>query len=254
MDAWAGMFGCGVVADGDVMYQSGTSEVPGIVSSIVVPTPGVILFPPYQGIRMHAAPTQSGGASLTWLATLLGRSPGELLARVGTILPDATTPFFLPHLAGERAPVWDATSRGVFARLDAGTGPEHLTLAVLEGVAHSARWAFEALQHSAGITPDNIFIGGGGARSDLWCQIRADVLGVRLTRTTIPAAAALGAAIIAGVGSGAFGSLPRAVRELVRFDRQFEPDPSRRMFYDERFEHFRALYQDLRPFNQRFSN
>lgn len=254
MDAWAGMFGCGVVADGDVMYQSGTSEIPGIVSSKVVPTPGVILFPPYQGIRMHAAPTQSGGASLTWLATLLDRPPEELLHRAVTMAPDARTPIFLPHLSGERAPIWDAASRGAFARLDAGTGPEQLTLAVLEGVAHSVRWAFEALQHSADVIPDTIRISGGGARSDIWCQIRADVLGVALARTTIPAAAALGAAIIAGVGSGAFASLPNAVRELVRFDRQFEPDPARRAFYDERFAHFRALYRDLRPFNQRFAN
>lgn len=253
MDAWAGMFGCGVVADGDAMYQSGTSEIPGIVSNTVVPTQGVILFPPYDGIRMHAAPTQSGGASLTWLSTLLGRSPSELLQQAGGTMPSSTTPLFLPHLAGERAPIWDASSRGVFARLDAGTGPQDLTMAVLEGVAHSARWAFLALQHSADLTPKTISIGGGGARGDLWCQIRADVLGIPLTRTTIPAAAALGAAIIAGVGSGAFGSLHGAVRDLVRFDRQFDPDPTRRQFYDQRFEHFRTLYQDLRPFNQRFA-
>ncbi|MCW5721863.1 MAG: hypothetical protein KIS86_12045 [Devosia sp.] len=253
MDAWAGMFGCGVVADGDAMYQSGTSEIPGIVSSTVVPTPGVVLFPPYEGIRMHAAPTQSGGASLSWLSTLLGRSVPDLMELAASAAPDLATPIFLPHLAGERAPIWDAVSRGVFARLDVNTGPQQLTLAVMEGVAHSARWAFEALQQSAGVRLDTIRIGGGGARSDAWCQIRADVLGVPLARAGIPAAAALGAAIIAGVGSGAFASLPNAVRELVRFERTFEPDPTRRDFYDERFEHYRALYQDLRPFNQRFA-
>jgi xylulokinase len=253
MDAWAGMFGCGVVADGDAMYQSGTSEIPGIVSSKVVPTPGVILFPPYQGIRMHAAPTQSGGASLAWLSTLLGRSTDELVQRAGIGQPDNATPLFLPHLAGERAPIWDASSRGVFARLDASTGPEQLTLAVMEGVAHSVRWAFEALQRSSGASLETIRISGGGARSDAWCQIRADVLGVPLARTNIPAAAALGAAIIAGVGSAAFPSLPNAVHELVRFDRQFEPDPARRDFYTERFAHYRSLYQDLVRFNRRFA-
>jgi xylulokinase len=252
MDAWAGMFGCGVVADGDAMYQSGTSEIPGIVSSTVIPTPGVILFPSYDGIRMHAAPTQSGGASLTWLSTLLGRSPAELIDQASRTALDASTPFFLPHLAGERAPIWDAASRGVFARLDANSGPEQLTLSVMEGVAHSVRWAFEALEHSAGIVPETINIGGGGARSDAWCQIRADVLGKPLTRTSIPAAAALGAAIIAGVGSGAFPSLPTAVRELVRFEKTFEPDDQRRRLFDERHHHYRDLYQALRPFNQSF--
>lgn len=252
MDAWAGMFGCGVIADGDVMYQSGTSEVPGIVSSTVVPTQGVILFPPYQGIRMHAAPTQSGGASLTWLSNLLGRPVSDLLQLAASTHTSAATPLFLPHLAGERAPIWDTASRGVFARLDAGTGPEQLTLSVLEGVAHSVRWAFDALQNSTGIALDTIRIGGGGARSDLWCQIRADVLGARLDRTSVPATAALGAAIIAGVGSGAFSSLHDAVRTLVRFDRQFEPDPTRRDLYHERHGQFLALYADLKGFNLRF--
>jgi xylulokinase len=76
MDAWGGMFGVGVVADGDAMYQSGTSDVPGIVSSTIVPAPGVILFPPYEGVVMHAAPTQSGGAALGWIARCAGAVAG----------------------------------------------------------------------------------------------------------------------------------------------------------------------------------
>lgn len=252
MDAWAGMFGCGVVAEGDVMYQSGTSEVPAIISSKVVPTHGVVLFPPYQGIRMHAAPTQSGGASITWLSNLLGRMPEDLFSLAGAVEPTASIPIFLPHLAGERAPIWDAQSRGVFARLDAGVGPGEMIVSVMEGVAHSVHWAFEALEQSADLRPILISIGGGGARSDLWCQIRADVLGVPLRRAEQPAAAALGAAIIAGLGSGAFGSLEAAVRKLVRYDREFRPEARRAEYYANRHQHFRALYTDLREFNGRF--
>jgi xylulokinase len=253
MDAWAGMFGCGVIGDGEAMYQSGTSEIPGIVSSKVVPTPGVILFPPYRGIRMHAAPTQSGGASISWLSTLLNRPIEDLMGLADGCADATDTPFFLPHLAGERAPIWDASSRGVFARLDAGTGPEQLTLAVMEGVAHSVRWAFDALAQSADQRIEMINIGGGGACADRWCQVRADVLGVPLRRSSVPAAAALGAAIIAGVGSGEFGALEPAVRQLVRFDKSFEPNPARRAYHDARHDHFRALYETMRPFNARFS-
>ena len=252
MDAWAGMFGCGVVADGDAMYQSGTSEIPGVVSSTVVPTPGVILFPPYEGIRMHAAPTQSGGAALTWLSTLLGRGPAELSALADTCEPNTNIPLFLPHLAGERAPIWDSASRGTFARLDASAGPAQLTRSVMEGVAFSVRWAFEALGRSTGSRIEVANIGGGGSRSDVWCQIRADVLGMSLRRTSVPDAAALGAAILAGVGSGAFDALAPAVRQLVRFERTFEPDAGRAAYYDERFDHFRSLYETLKPFNARF--
>jgi xylulokinase len=252
MDAWAGMFGCGVVADGDAMYQSGTSEIPGVVSSKVVPTPGVILFPPYEGIRMHAAPTQSGGAALTWLSNLLGRSPAELSAQAGACEPGPNLPLFLPHLAGERAPIWDSASRGTFARLDANTGSAQLTRSVMEGVAFSVRWAFEALGHSAGAKIEAANIGGGGSRSDVWCQIRADALGMSLRRTAVPDAAALGAAILAGVGSGAFDALTPAIRQLVKFDRTFEPNIGLARLYDERFEHFRSLYETLKPFNARF--
>lgn len=252
MDAWAGMFGCGVVTDGDAMYQSGTSEIPGVVSTRVVPTPGVILFPPYEGIRMHAAPTQSGGAALTWLSSLLGRSPQELSALAGTSAPSAGLPLFLPHLAGERAPIWDSASRGTFARLDANAGPAQVTRAVMEGVAFSVRWAFEALSHSAGNRIEVANIGGGGSRSDVWCQIRADVLGMSLRRTAVPDAAALGAAILAGVGSGAFDALAPAVRQLVRFEQTFEPNAGLASLYSERFEHFRTLYETLKPFNARF--
>lgn len=249
MDAWGGMFGVGVVGDGDAMYQSGTSEIPGIVSSTIHPTPGVILFPPYEGIVMHAAPTQSGGAALQWFAGVLGKSPAEVSMLASGIAPSDAVPLFLPHLQGERAPLWDAASRGVFARMDSRAGAAEMVRSVMEGVAFSARWAFEALQQSSGVTVEIANLGGGGARSDAWCQIRADALGFALRRTAVPDAAALGAAILAGLGSGAMSSLEDAARRLVTFDRTFEPDQSRRGYYDEKFGRYRALYETLRPFN-----
>jgi xylulokinase len=249
MDAWGGMFGVGVVADGDAMYQSGTSEIPGIVSARVDPTPGVILFPPYDGIVMHAAPTQSGGAAVAWFANMLGKSPADISALAASVPPSSAIPLFLPHLMGERAPLWDASSRGVFARIDGRAGAAEMARSVLEGVAFSARLAFEALQHSAGVELSLANIGGGGSRSDVWCQVRADALGFALQRTSVPDAAAIGAAILAGCGSGAFPSLTEAVRSLVRFDRTFEPDRSLRGYYDDKFGRYRELYATLKPFN-----
>lgn len=250
MDAWGGMFGVGVVGDGDAMYQSGTSEIAGIVSSRVVPTPGVILFPAYEGITMHAAPTQTGGGALNWVAKLLGRTAGEtvLLAQEA----GQSTPFFLPHLQGERAPLWDSASRGAFARLDPSFGAAELARSVLEGVAFSVRLAFDALKASSVVDPGIINIGGGGAVSDIWCQIRADVLGRPLRRCAVPEAAALGAAMLAGRSQDAATPLRQVVQRLVRFDRTFEPDPGKLEHYSERFGHYLALYENLRPFNARF--
>jgi xylulokinase len=252
MDAWGGMFGVGVVAEGDGMYQSGTSEILGIVSSHVNPTPGVILFPPYDGITMHAAPTQMGGAALAWYGNVVGRSPQEVADLARDAEPSDAVPLFLPHMQGERAPLWDASSRGAFARMNGQTAGPQMARAVLEGVGYAARLAFDALQASAGLKLAGANIGGGGARSDLWCQIRANILGFPLKRAEVTDSGALGAAILAGLGSGTMASLPEAVRALVRFDRTFAPDPSVRGYHDDRLGHYRALYDALRPFNARF--
>jgi xylulokinase len=120
---------------------------------------------------------------------------------------------------------------------------------VLEGVAFSVRLAFEALQQSAGLRPQLANIGGGGARSDAWCQIKADALGFGLRRARVADAAAMGAAILAGVGSGAMPSLRQAIGSLVGFDATFEPDPARRAYYDDKFGKYRELYAALRGFN-----
>jgi xylulokinase len=250
MDAWAGMFGIGVIRNGDAMYLSGTSEVPGILSAKRVPTAGVIVFPSYKGITLHVAPTQSGGASLAWASALLGRSADEISALVEAAPTSASVPLFLPHLEGERAPLWDVRSRGVFARLETATGPGEVGRSVMEGVAFSVRLAFEAVQTSADLVVDHLNLGGGGARSDVWCQIRADALGKTLRRVRVLDAGVVGAAALAGLGSGAMPSLEVAIDRMVSFGRIFEPDPSARDYYDTRFDKYRELYAALKPFNE----
>jgi xylulokinase len=254
MDAWGGMFGIGVFRDGQAMYQSGTSEILGIVSPVVNPTPGIITFPPYHGIVVHEAPTQSGGAALDWFSGVVGKLPEQLCAEIANVAASDAVPLFLPHLQGERAPLWDTSSRGMFARIDSRTGLAEMTRSVLEGVAYSARLAFDELQRSSAESPSLANIGGGGARSDAWCQIRADALGITLRRTVQPErAAALGAAILAGIGCGAMNSLTDAIQQLVRFDRTFEPRTAYRTYHDERFRHYKTLYEELREFNARFT-
>jgi len=250
MDAWAGMFGIGVTRNGDAMYLSGTSEVLGVLSSLRAPTPGVIVFPTYKGITLHVAPTQSGGASLDWVSRLIGREPAEMSALVAGTVPSASVPLFLPHLQGERAPLWDPASRAVFARVETATGPAELSRAVMEGVAFSARLAFEAVERSSCIVVDHLNIGGGGARSDVWCQIRADAFGKTISRVRVLDAGTLGAAVIAGLGAGAMPSLEAAVDQLVAFERDFEPNDGTREYYNTKFGKYQELYADLKPFNE----
>ncbi len=245
MDAWASLFGIGVASQGQAMYLSGTSEVLGLISPDISGEPGVITFPAWRGITLHAAPTQAGGASLDWVARLLGRDAASLDPAPIT----AQSPLFLPHLQGERAPLWDASARGTFAGLTTATGPAELVAAVMEGVAFSARLAMEALERSAGMIPGQIQTGGGGATSDRWCQIRANVFGRPFLRVEGRDPGALGAAVMAGVGAGILPDLAQAAAAMIRTDRVFEPDPTAKALADRRFAVWQQLYAQMCPIN-----
>ena len=249
MDAWAGMFGTGTLSDGDAMYLSGTSEIIGVVSQIRNPVPGVIAFPRCEGITMHAGPTQAGGASIAWLSNLLGRSPAELTALAQSADRSRDTPIFLPHLQGERAPVWNINSRAAFAGIDSAMGPAEFTLSVMEGVAFSVRLLLESLEASAGVKVASLNAAGGGMASDIWCQIRADILGIPVRRLKNLDAGVLGAAILAGTGAGLYPSIGAAARALVAEDRTFEPLPSLAENYAFAYGKYRDLYGQLEGFN-----
>ena len=251
MDAWAGILGVGAVRDGDAGYLSGTSEVVGIVSPRRAPTPGVIAFPSCEGIVLHAGPTQSGGASVAWLGEILGRSAEEVSALAATSALDHPAPIFLPHLQGERAPLWDIAARASFAGLDASMGASELARSVLEGVAYSVRLLVGALEASSAMTTTRLRHAGGGARSDVWCQIRADVLGRPIDRVEGLDSGVVGAAMLAGAGAGVFGSVEEAADRMARLERTFEPNLSLRAHYDEGFGRYTDLYARLKGFGAR---
>ena len=249
MDAWAGVIGTGAVHDGDGLYLSGTSEILGVVSKTKMPVPGVIAFPRCEEITLHAGPTQAGGASIAWLSNLLGRTPAELSALASGVDRSRMPPIFLPHLQGERAPVWNASARASFSGVDSSMGPAEFTVAVMEGVAFSAKLSMDALQKSADVVAETYRAAGGGMGSDIWCQIRADVLGKPVVRMKNLDAGVLGAAILAGVGVGMFGSIKEAASALVASDRVFEPDRRLAARYDYAYGKYRELYGQLEVFN-----
>jgi xylulokinase len=248
MDAWSGLLGAGVCENGQAVYLSGTSEILGIISEEKVPTPGVIAFAKCEGIVLHAGPTQSGAASADWAARLLNTTPAEISAMASSA-DLSCVPLFLPHLDGERAPLWDANSRGSFAGLTSASASPELARAVLEGVGYAANLLLQNLETSSNTKPDIIHHAGGGASSDIWCQIRADILGRTINRTSSRDAGVLGAALMAGVGAKLFPSLRTAARSLVQFDRTFEPDEAQQQRHATRFEGYKKLYEQLRPVN-----
>lgn len=253
MDAWSSMFGVGVQQPGQAFYLSGTSEVLGVVSNNVTPTPGILVFPKLGDLTLHAGPTQSGGASVLWYCKMFDTSPAEMATLVEGLEFSDPCPLFLPHLQGERAPIWDIDARGTLLGMDARTGKAEIARAVYEGVGFSARWLAETLRVSSGESITAYNCGGGGFQSDIWNQIRADILGASLQRCSVNNPGVLGAAGLAAVAGGVFPDLNAALSELVDFDKTYAPDITKAAYYDARFELYKETYQATREISHRLA-
>lgn len=249
MDAWTGLLGAGGTVEGAGVYLSGTSEILGVTSQKVVPTPGIVVFPDCAGVRIHAGPTQSGGAAQTWFCQTFGLDPAAMAALAARSDPDKPAPVFLPHLQGERAPLWNPDLRAAFLGMDSETSLADLARAVYEGVAFSARLVLERLEQSAGRRNDRLSCGGGGFQADLWNQIRADVLGRGLRRLSVTDPGLVGAAGIAACGIGLFPDLASACGRIARYDVTYAPDPARQSRYTDLF----ALFQEAIAANTSFN-
>lgn len=194
---------------------------------------------------------ETAGLCLQWLRDSVISSNGstpptyeELCRLAASAAPGSGGVIFTPWLKGERTPVEDRTLRAGFLNLSIGTDRAQLVRSVLEGVAFNARWLLEAVEGFARRPLPSLRILGGGAASDVWCQIHADVLGRRVERVSDPMFANLrGAALFAGISLGKL-SLDE-VPALVKVDRPFEPDPSARAVYEPMYREFKHLYDRL---------
>jgi xylulokinase len=246
MDAWSGLFGAGVCETGRGVYISGTSEILAMAGARVG-APGIVTFPDAAGLTVHAGPTQAGGDALRWWGEAVGRDVAGVIAAAEAADRTGRPILFLPHLEGERAPLWDAGLRGAFIGLDGQAKAPDFALAVMEGVALSARMLLASLEQAGGGALPRLFHAGGGAHSDLWAQIRADCLGRPLDRVACLDVGCLGAAIMAAVGVGAHPSLADAVRSMTRIERTFQPDAAMMPRYAALYDTYVRATQLLKP-------
>jgi xylulokinase len=152
---------------------------------------------------------------------------------------------FTPWLYGERAPVDDRFARGVFFNQSLQTTRAQIIRAVYEGVAYNARWLLSTAEPFIKQQVEAINMVGGGARSDVWCQIHADVLNRTIRQMHDPIQANVrGAALLASAALGQirYDEIP----ECVPVARTFTPDPANRVIYDELFKEFLAIYKNNR--------
>ena len=263
-DNACGAVGNGVVRPGLALVSIGTSGVVLAYSG----SPQVDTSSPVPRVHTfnHAVPgawylmgvTQGAGLSLRWVRDNIGLPESalqhwtgidayEVLAKEAALVaPGSEGLLFLPYLQGERTPHLDAFARGGWIGLSAGHTRRHLVRSVLEGVAFSLKDCFTILEEQ-GLAMEQMRVTGGGAKSPLWRQIIADVLGVELVVTNATEGPAFGAALLAGVASGVYASVPKACQHSVRVVERTEPQPQYRQVYEQTYEVYRALYPALKP-------
>jgi xylulokinase len=193
----------------------------------------------------------SAAGSLRWFRDVFapGVDFGALVAASAEVRAARDGLFFLPYLSGERSPHPDPLARGVFAGLTLGHDRRHLTRAVLEGVAFGLRDGLDLMLAAGMPKPTQIRASGGGISSPLWRQILADVLEAEIATVTTTEGAAFGAALLAAVGAGWFGTVGEATVAVVSPEVVAAPG-SVAPAYAEAHATYRALYPALRPFFQ----
>ncbi|MDV6270868.1 xylulokinase [Rhodococcus globerulus] len=200
------------------------------------------------GRYVPTATMQAGGASLQWIADVL--APDErgrferLLGGAAEVAASDDGLFFLPHLLGERSPYWDPNVRATFVGLARHHGQEHLTRAVVEGVAFNLHTCLKAFREN-GAKTDRVDVIGGAANSIPLLQILSDVWGVSVRRRAlVDEATALGAAIVGGVGVGLFESFDIA-STLSTYTAELEPDEAAHRRYENEHPRFIDAYRRL---------
>ena len=189
----------------------------------------------------------SGGNFRWWRDQFAyGETYASLDLEAMNIPPGAEGLTFLPSLMGALAPTWNESARGTFAGFTLAHTRGHFVRALLEGSAYAVRDITSQMQ-GIGLDLREMRAVGGGAKSQLWNQIKADVTGLQVNVPEITETTALGAAFLSLVGIGAYTTLSEASDHIVRIRERIDPDPTAKSAYDEAYERYRQTYFALLP-------
>ncbi len=249
-DQAAGAVGVGAVTEGIVSLALGTSGV--VFATVDRP-----VYEPAGRLHAfcHAVPGRwhlmgvmlSAAGSLRWYRDTV--APGveydALVQPVAGLPPGSEGLLFLPYLTGERTPHPDPLARGAFVGLTVRHSRDHMTRAVLEGVAFGLRDSFELMKQAGLASIEQVRVSGGGARSPIWRQILADVLNAELVTVNTTEGAAYGAALLAGVGAGVWPDVDAACAAAIRVTGSTAPNPDAAANYDALYPAYGALYPAL---------
>jgi xylulokinase len=247
--------GCSAALEAGVIDPGVVAEMTGTSTVLLMPTDGnnfndafVAIEHAIAGRQLRLGAMVASGASVAWLQQniLKGEQSVEQLSKdAQDVAPGAEGLIFLPYMMGERSPIWHTNARGVFFGLSLTTTPAMMFRAVLEGTAFALAHNVE-IGKASGIKIDEIRSIGGGSKSGLWNQIKADVLGMPIAVLEDSVGAAVGDAYLAGMGSGLFKDIRQTLKTNVKIEARFTPDQKVHAYYQERYARFRSLYESIK--------
>ncbi len=252
--------GSGVIESGKAMVSTGTAEV--VEVAMDSPTLSDALQKGNISIYRHVVPNlyltmtlnHSGGLLLRWFRdefceNHIEEAKAKNIDTYDLILKDApqepTSLFVLPHFAGSGTPWLDTESKGAILGLTFTDNRATLAKAILEGLTFELRINLDLIRQS-GIKIKELHAVGGGAKSALWLQLKADICQISLRVPQVTEAACLGAALLAGTGTGIYPNLQTAVTQTDKMKKEVEPNPSQMNAYQKRYETYSNIYPKIK--------
>jgi len=260
-DQACGALGVGLTTPGLASVSTGTAEV----VEVALPSP-VVSQPLYDGnisVYSHVVPgmflamtlNHSGGMSLRWFrdgfcepqmlqSAQANTDAYDLMLTGASAEPSGL--LVLPHFSGSGTPTFDTASKAAILGLTFSTTRADIAKAILEGLTYELRLNLDLLK-AGGVKIDVLRAIGGGAKSKLWLQLKADITGIPVVTPKITEAAGFGAALLAGVGAGIFPSAAEAASRFLQLTDEYQPDPVRHAAYTRQFELYRQVYPAVAP-------
>lgn len=257
LDAACGTLGVGVLNAGEAQEQGGQAGGMSLCLDRYAADPRLILsFHVAPGRWLLQGGTVGGGGVIRWFEQEFGAAERALAQANNTGVYDEMSAaamaipagseglLFLPYMAGERSPLWNARAKGVYFGVDYAKTRAHFIRASMEGVAYSLKHNLDVAE-AAGAKADTLRAMGGAANSAVWTQLKADITGRRIVVPGSDTATTLGAAMLAGVGTKVYRGFDEAIARTIRLKTEYVPNPDHRVLYQSGYNTYRELYERL---------
>jgi xylulokinase len=237
------------------MVSTGTAEVVEVALAAPVVNPAMaegnasVYAHVVPGLYLAMTLNHSGGLVLRWFrdtfceeekrAAGSGTDAYDLIFQGAS--PEPSPLLFMPHLSGSGTPLLDTASKGAVLGMTFAVTKKDFAKAILEGLTFELRENLEVLRRGQ-VDIQELRAIGGGSRSKLWLQLKADITGIQVVAPKVSEAASWGAALLAGSGAGCFSSLEEASEAALQLAQIYHPDPDRQRRYDERYQLYRQVY------------